>query len=228
MVKKVEWHNNGLENLLGKTSIEPIEGARVHAYNLYSGRIEEIELDSLDALKLKLRGYVEVGSKRYNACSPRVPSPFYLETQKLKKPDGKDEMVFIVDYISSGCKPIKKHGKDEMVFIVDSLGYKPKPKPVEWSNLVGKTFIESIEGLKVQAYNRHTNKIEQIELIHSDALKLKSDGYVGIGKRRDASLASAVPFYVYTCELKNSEGKKEKVLMIDYPHGYNDRLDCKL
>jgi hypothetical protein len=93
-------------------------------------------------------------------------------------------------------------------------------------NLLGKTYKE---GLKVRAYDRYTGKIEEIELSsYLDALKLKLRGFVGIGERQYPGWSGSIPFYLYTCKLNDSNGKKEKVLMIDYPHGYYERLDCKL
>ncbi|MCL4362666.1 MAG: hypothetical protein OH338_02870 [Candidatus Parvarchaeota archaeon] len=81
----------------------------------------------------------------------------------------------------------------------------------------------SKNGLKVQAYNRKTQKIEDISLSYLSALKLKLNGFVKIGERQYEGWSGAIPFYIYTCK---SNGKK--IFMLDYPHGYEGRLDCKL
>ncbi|MCL4398578.1 hypothetical protein M1137_02185 [Candidatus Parvarchaeota archaeon] len=96
---------------------------------------------------------------------------------------------------------------------------------VSWYNngldsLLGKT---SKKGLKVQAYNRKTDLTEEVALDYLKLLKLKLNGFVKVDDRKYEGWSGSIPFYIYTCK---SNGKK--IFMLDYPHGYNERLDCKL
>lgn len=86
--------------------------------------------------------------------------------------------------------------------------------------LLDKSFKK---GFKVRAYNRKTQEIEDISLTYSGALKLRLKGFAKIGERQYEGWSGTIPFYVYTCK---SNGKK--VFMLDYPHGYEGRLDCIL
>lgn len=81
----------------------------------------------------------------------------------------------------------------------------------------------SKNGLKVQAYNRKTQKIEDIHLSYLSSLKLKLKGFAKIGERQYEGWSGPIPFYIYTCKLNG-----KKIFMADYPHGYEGRLDCKL
>ncbi len=81
----------------------------------------------------------------------------------------------------------------------------------------------SKNGLKVRVYNRKTQEVEDISLSYLNSLKLKLKGFAKIGERQYEGWSGAIPFYVYTCK---SNGKK--IFMLDYPHGYEGRLDCKL
>ncbi|MGC8533379.1 MAG: hypothetical protein ACP5MV_01980 [Candidatus Parvarchaeum sp.] len=87
-------------------------------------------------------------------------------------------------------------------------------------SLLDKT---SKKGLEVQVYNRKTEKIEDIHLDYLSALKLRLKGFAKIDERQYEGWSGTIPFYVYTCK---SNGKK--IFMLDYPHGYEGRLDCKL
>jgi hypothetical protein len=92
MVKKGEWCNGALENLLSQTYRE---GLKVHAYHPGTNKIYEIELSSyLDALKLKLRGFVKPDERQYEGWSNSVP--LYLYTDKIKTSAGKKRAVFII------------------------------------------------------------------------------------------------------------------------------------
>ena len=87
-------------------------------------------------------------------------------------------------------------------------------------SLLDKT---SKKGLKVQAYNRVTEKVEEVTLDYLHSLRLKLSGSTEIGERRYEGWLGSIPFYIYTCK---SKGKK--IFMLDYPHGFEERLDCEL
>jgi hypothetical protein len=96
---------------------------------------------------------------------------------------------------------------------------------VNWFNsdlesLLGETYKK---GSKVKAYNRKTNDFEEIKLNYFKSLKLALRGFIAVGERRYADWTEAVDFYVYTCKVND-----KKVFMLDYPHGYYGRLDCRL
>ena len=86
--------------------------------------------------------------------------------------------------------------------------------------LLDKTYKN---GLKVQAYNRKIENLETLSLSYLTAFKLKLRGFAKIGERQYEGWSGPIPFYVYTFKLNG-----KKIFMTDYPHGYNDRLDCKL
>lgn len=88
-------------------------------------------------------------------------------------------------------------------------------------SLLDKTYIT---GHKVKVYNKATQEFEEIKLNYIKALKLALRGFVEIDKRRYQGWSDSIPFYVYSCKAK--DGKK--VFMLDYPHGYDSTLDCKL
>ncbi|MCL4397354.1 hypothetical protein M1494_03360 [Candidatus Parvarchaeota archaeon] len=96
---------------------------------------------------------------------------------------------------------------------------------VSWYNNGLETLLDktSKNGLKVQAYNRKTKTVEDISLDYMSSLKLRLKGFVKIGERQYEGWKGPIPFYVYTCKLNG-----KKIFMMDYPHGYNEGLDCKL
>ncbi len=72
---------------------------------------------------------------------------------------------------------------------------------------------------KVKALNRYTNEIETLELNKIQMIFLKYLGYAKIDYRIYPGWTGELPFYLYKC--KNN-------LFLDYPHGYNSRLDCPI
>ncbi|EFD92868.1 MAG: hypothetical protein BJBARM5_0373 [Candidatus Parvarchaeum acidophilus ARMAN-5] len=73
------------------------------------------------------------------------------------------------------------------------------------------------------AYNVYTNEFEKLNLTIRQRFILNSKGLVKVDKRQYPGWSGSIDFYAYTCKVNG-----EKVTLLDYPHGYDERLSCKI
>ncbi len=75
---------------------------------------------------------------------------------------------------------------------------------------------------EVNVYNRYTSKIEGISLTKKQERMLSRKGYTPVGDRQYNNWKDSIKFYAYTAKVGG-----QRIILLDYAHGYSGRLDCR-
>ncbi len=86
--------------------------------------------------------------------------------------------------------------------------------------ILGALSEKPSEGM-TRVFNRYTHAVEEIKLSRANRVALAVKGEAKVEERTYPGWSGKLPFFAYTVDIGG-----KKVLLFDYRHGYEDRLDC--